>query len=105
MEHPSRLGELPLQAHVLIDERGDVDVALALHLARRPDDSQLPHPVRPAPTLDDDLLTAALKDPLVLHGRRYRPLSPTTLRQCQASACKWAVCGRQSAVSTKSVNA
>ena len=81
MEHPSGLDELPLQAHVLIDERGDVDVALAFHFARRPDDGQLPHPVRPAPALDDDLLAAPLEDPLVLHERRYRPFCRATLRE------------------------
>jgi hypothetical protein len=78
-QSPARFGELAFQAHVLIDERDRVDVALTLRFARRPHNSELPHPIRPAPTLDDDLFTAALEDPLILHEPRYRFVSGKTL--------------------------
>ena len=77
---PPRFGEFPLEAHVLIDEGRHVDVAFMLHFACRPDDGQLPHAIRPAPALNDNLFTATLKDPLVLHEPRYRFVSRTTLQ-------------------------
>jgi hypothetical protein len=82
-QSPTRFGELPFQAHVLIDERDHVNVALALRFAGRPDDGELPHPIWPAPTLDGDRFTAALKDPLILHEPRYRFLSGKTLQTRQ----------------------
>ena len=64
---------------MLIDESRNVNVTFTLRFVRRPDDRQLPDPVWPAPALDDDLLAATLKDPLVVHEVRYRFLRRKTL--------------------------